>query len=163
MALSSPCSLFRAGNFCPSCLAVYRSNDTDLPMVCCDTCDRWIHCGEDFDKCTLEDDKRFTIEYQTMARIFEHCLTHIFICACNMKNATTSTQPPTRSCPARAKSKWSLLNDKGSTTWDLHQLFLTSSYCLLTHAISRYSCLLCRGEQEERYDAFHRRNKEKRA
>jgi hypothetical protein len=41
-----PVRLFRLGNFCPFCLIVYRSNDTDLPMVCCDTCDRWIHCGE---------------------------------------------------------------------------------------------------------------------
>lgn len=33
------------GDFCPSCLVVYRTDDTDLPMVQCDTCDRWIHTG----------------------------------------------------------------------------------------------------------------------
>ncbi len=37
--------LFRAGNFCPVCLKVYRSDEKDLPMVCCDSCDRWIHTG----------------------------------------------------------------------------------------------------------------------
>ena len=41
-----PCHrLFRAGNFCPVCLKVYRNDESDLPMVCCDMCDRWIHTG----------------------------------------------------------------------------------------------------------------------
>ena len=35
--------LFRNGNFCPICLKVYRNDETDLPMVCCDSCDRWTH------------------------------------------------------------------------------------------------------------------------
>lgn len=35
--------LFRNGNFCPICLKVYRNDETDLPMVCCDVCDRWTH------------------------------------------------------------------------------------------------------------------------
>lgn len=35
--------LFRNGNFCPICLKVYRNDETDLPMVCCDMCDRWTH------------------------------------------------------------------------------------------------------------------------
>ena len=35
--------LFRRGDFCPSCLVVYRTDDTDLPMICCDVCDRWVH------------------------------------------------------------------------------------------------------------------------
>ena len=37
--------LFRAGNFCPVCLKVYRNDESDLPMVCCDMCDRWVHTG----------------------------------------------------------------------------------------------------------------------
>lgn len=42
--LCIPCSnRFRKGEFCPSCLVVYHSDDDDLPMVCCDTCERWIH------------------------------------------------------------------------------------------------------------------------
>lgn len=39
--------LFRAGNFCPVCLKVYRNDESDLPMVCCDMCDRWVHTGLD--------------------------------------------------------------------------------------------------------------------
>jgi hypothetical protein len=36
---------FRKGYFCPVCLKVYHDDETDSPMVCCDTCDRWIHTG----------------------------------------------------------------------------------------------------------------------
>jgi hypothetical protein len=36
-------ALFEAGEFCPSCLVVYRGDEMDLPMVACDKCDRWIH------------------------------------------------------------------------------------------------------------------------
>jgi len=46
--------LFRSGNFCPVCLKVYRSDEKDLPMVCCDSCDRWIHTD-----CDGIDDKRY--------------------------------------------------------------------------------------------------------
>eukprot|EP00039_Didymoeca_costata_P005989 m.86500 g.86500 ORF g.86500 m.86500 type:complete len:815 (-) comp13059_c0_seq2:62-2506(-) len=35
--------LFRDGQYCPICLVVYKTDETDLPMVCCDKCDRWIH------------------------------------------------------------------------------------------------------------------------
>ena len=38
--------LFRSGNFCPVCLKVYRNDESDLPMVCCDMCDRWVHTGK---------------------------------------------------------------------------------------------------------------------
>ena len=47
----SICSLFHEGHFCPVCLAVYRNDETDLPMVCCDFCDRWIHIGEPWVLC----------------------------------------------------------------------------------------------------------------
>lgn len=77
--------LFNEGDFCASCLVVYRSDDTDLPMVCCDKCDRWIHTECD----GIDDDK-----YEDLSAEGSH-----------------------------------------------------------------YECLLCRGEQEERYDAFHRRNR----
>eukprot|EP00048_Salpingoeca_helianthica_P018982 m.243782 g.243782 ORF g.243782 m.243782 type:complete len:702 (-) comp28528_c0_seq1:178-2283(-) len=77
--------LFRAGNFCPFCLIVYRSNDTDLPMICCDTCDRWVHCDCD----------------------------HIS----------------------------------------------QAAYKKLSASGAKYTCSLCRGEQEERNDAFHRKNR----
>ena len=36
---------FRKGYFCPVCLKVYRNDQSDSPMVCCDQCDRWIHTG----------------------------------------------------------------------------------------------------------------------
>ena len=36
---------FRKGFFCPICLKVYHDDETDSPMVCCDSCDRWIHTG----------------------------------------------------------------------------------------------------------------------
>ena len=82
--LCQPCSsVFREGDFCASCLVVYRSDDTDLPMVCCDKCDRWVHTECD----DIDDDK-----YED-------------------------------------------LSEEGSY----------------------YECLLCRGEQPERYDAFHKK------
>jgi len=86
--LCTACSrLFRAGNFCPVCLKVYRNDESDLPMVCCDTCDRWVHTD-----CDGIDEK----EYAQLA-----------------------------------KTK------------------------------SKYSCVLCRGEKEERMDSFHRKNRNK--
>ncbi|XP_022960261.1 uncharacterized protein LOC111461058 [Cucurbita moschata] len=35
--------LFVKGNYCPVCLKVYRDSES-TPMVCCDTCQRWVHC-----------------------------------------------------------------------------------------------------------------------
>ncbi|XP_042441741.1 uncharacterized protein LOC122027012 isoform X2 [Zingiber officinale] len=35
--------LFVKGNYCPICLKVYRDSET-IPMVCCDICERWVHC-----------------------------------------------------------------------------------------------------------------------
>lgn len=58
--LCNACSrLFRAGNFCPVCLKVYRNDESDLPMVCCDMCDRWVHTD-----CDGIDEK----EYAQLAR-----------------------------------------------------------------------------------------------
>ena len=47
-------TLFRRGDFCPSCLVVYRTDDTDLPMICCDVCDRWVHA-----ECDDIDDEQY--------------------------------------------------------------------------------------------------------
>lgn len=86
--LCTSCSrLFRTGNFCPVCLKVYRNDESDLPMVCCDMCDRWVHTD-----CDGIDEK----EYAQLAK--------------------TKT---------------------------------------------KYSCVLCRGEKEERMDSFHRKNRNK--
>ncbi|KAJ8899195.1 hypothetical protein K2173_012371 [Erythroxylum novogranatense] len=35
--------LFVKGNYCPICLKVYRDSES-TPMVCCDMCQRWVHC-----------------------------------------------------------------------------------------------------------------------
>ncbi|XP_041998501.1 uncharacterized protein LOC121748305 [Salvia splendens] len=35
--------LFGKGNYCPVCLKVYRDSES-TPMVCCDICQRWVHC-----------------------------------------------------------------------------------------------------------------------
>ncbi|KAK3016161.1 hypothetical protein RJ639_007701 [Escallonia herrerae] len=35
--------LFVKGNYCPVCLKVYRDSES-TPMVCCDDCQRWVHC-----------------------------------------------------------------------------------------------------------------------
>ncbi|KAF3492634.1 hypothetical protein DY000_02055888 [Brassica cretica] len=35
--------LFGKGNYCPVCLKVYRDSEA-TPMVCCDYCQRWVHC-----------------------------------------------------------------------------------------------------------------------
>ncbi|XP_006403845.2 histone-lysine N-methyltransferase 2C [Eutrema salsugineum] len=38
--------LFVKGNYCPVCLKVYRDSES-TPMVCCDFCQRWVHCACD--------------------------------------------------------------------------------------------------------------------
>ncbi|KAG2263414.1 hypothetical protein Bca52824_070493 [Brassica carinata] len=38
--------LFVKGNYCPVCLKVYRDSEA-TPMVCCDFCQRWVHCSCD--------------------------------------------------------------------------------------------------------------------
>ncbi|GAB2260926.1 hypothetical protein Droror1_Dr00011781 [Drosera rotundifolia] len=38
--------LFTKGNYCPVCLKVYRDSES-TPMVCCDICQRWVHCDCD--------------------------------------------------------------------------------------------------------------------
>ncbi|KAL0719804.1 hypothetical protein Bca4012_069128 [Brassica carinata] len=35
--------LFVKGNYCSLCLKVYRDSES-TPMVCCDLCQRWVHC-----------------------------------------------------------------------------------------------------------------------
>ena len=49
-------AVFDDGNFCPICLKTYHEDDSDILMVCCDECERWIHkdCDEIDDK-TYED------------------------------------------------------------------------------------------------------------
>ncbi|KAL3815090.1 hypothetical protein ACJIZ3_016358 [Penstemon smallii] len=35
--------LFVKNNYCPVCLKVYRDSES-TPMVCCDICQKWVHC-----------------------------------------------------------------------------------------------------------------------
>eukprot|EP00040_Diaphanoeca_grandis_P025634 m.142274 g.142274 ORF g.142274 m.142274 type:complete len:759 (-) comp30243_c0_seq1:347-2623(-) len=79
--------VFDKGDFCPSCLVVYRTDETDLPMVCCDKCDRWVHAE----------------------------------------------------CDNIDEDKYEDLSQEGSY----------------------YECLLCRGEQPERFNIFHRNHRTK--
>lgn len=42
---AAPSRLFDQGSFCPICLRTY-TNSTELPMICCDKCNRWFHAGK---------------------------------------------------------------------------------------------------------------------
>lgn len=50
--------LFTKGNYCPVCLKVYRDSESS-PMVCCDICQRWVHCN-----CDGISDEKY-LEFQT--------------------------------------------------------------------------------------------------
>ncbi|KAG6470721.1 hypothetical protein ZIOFF_071798 [Zingiber officinale] len=58
--------LFVKGNYCPICLKVYRDSET-TPMVCCDVCERWVHCLCD----GISDDKYQ--EFQTDQNLHYKC------------------------------------------------------------------------------------------
>ncbi|KAD3336731.1 hypothetical protein E3N88_32250 [Mikania micrantha] len=49
--------LFVKGNYCPVCLKVYRDSES-TPMVCCDICQRWVHCHCD----GISDEKYFQFQ-----------------------------------------------------------------------------------------------------
>ena len=36
-------SLYCQGLYCPICLQVYEEDD-DQPMICCESCNHWVHC-----------------------------------------------------------------------------------------------------------------------
>lgn len=41
-SLCEECGILRdRGNFCPLCNVLYRDDDYDTKMMCCDTCDKW--------------------------------------------------------------------------------------------------------------------------
>jgi len=45
---------FQSKRFCPICFRCYKEHDSDISMICCDNCDRWIDVDCDSD---LDDEK----------------------------------------------------------------------------------------------------------
>ncbi|KAK1401175.1 histone-lysine N-methyltransferase 2D [Heracleum sosnowskyi] len=60
--------LFVKGNYCPICLKVYRDSEA-TPMVCCDICQRWVHC-----QCDDISDERY-LQYQVNNNLQYKCAT----------------------------------------------------------------------------------------
>ncbi|KAF9592739.1 hypothetical protein IFM89_017309 [Coptis chinensis] len=58
--------LFVKGNYCPVCLKVYRDTEP-TPMVCCDVCQRWVHCQCD----GISDDKY--LQFQADGNLYYKC------------------------------------------------------------------------------------------
>ncbi|KAK6928753.1 hypothetical protein RJ641_004958 [Dillenia turbinata] len=60
--------LFVKGNYCPVCLKVYRDSES-TPMVCCDVCQRWVHC-----ECDGISDERY-LQFQVDGNLYYKCPT----------------------------------------------------------------------------------------
>ncbi|KAK8284729.1 hypothetical protein V6Z12_D08G179700 [Gossypium hirsutum] len=60
--------LFVKGNYCPVCLKVYRDSES-TPMVCCDVCQRWVHCH-----CDGISDERY-LQFQVDGNLQYKCAT----------------------------------------------------------------------------------------
>ncbi|KAE9620178.1 putative histone-lysine N-methyltransferase chromatin regulator PHD family [Lupinus albus] len=60
--------LFVKGNYCPVCLKVYRDSES-TPMICCDVCQRWVHCHCD----NISDEKYH--QFQVDGNLQYKCLT----------------------------------------------------------------------------------------
>ncbi|KAA3471508.1 Histone-lysine N-methyltransferase MLL [Gossypium australe] len=58
--------LFVKGNYCPICLKVYRDSES-TPMVCCDVCQRWVHC-----ECDGISDEKY-LQFQVDANLQYKC------------------------------------------------------------------------------------------
>ncbi|XP_077210118.1 PHD finger family protein isoform X2 [Tasmannia lanceolata] len=58
--------LFVKGNYCPVCLKVYRDSES-TPMVCCDSCQRWVHC-----QCDGISDEKY-LQFQVDGKLFYKC------------------------------------------------------------------------------------------
>ncbi|KAG9150669.1 hypothetical protein Leryth_008142 [Lithospermum erythrorhizon] len=60
--------LFVKGNYCTVCLKVYRDSES-TPMVCCDICQRWVHC-----QCDGISDEKY-MEFQVDGNLEYSCPT----------------------------------------------------------------------------------------
>ncbi|KAJ4833342.1 hypothetical protein Tsubulata_000566 [Turnera subulata] len=60
--------LFVKGNYCPVCLKVYRDSEA-TPMVCCDICQRWVHC-----QCDGISDEKY-LQFQVDGNLQYKCAT----------------------------------------------------------------------------------------
>ncbi|KAI9116674.1 hypothetical protein K1719_012332 [Acacia pycnantha] len=60
--------LFVKGNYCPVCLKVYRDSES-TPMVCCDICQRWVHC-----QCDNISDEKY-LQFQVDGNLQYRCPT----------------------------------------------------------------------------------------
>ncbi|KAL5543382.1 hypothetical protein UlMin_007166 [Ulmus minor] len=60
--------LFVKGNYCPVCLKVYRDSES-TPMVCCDVCQRWVHC-----QCDGISDEKY-LQFQVDGNLEYKCAT----------------------------------------------------------------------------------------
>ncbi|XP_042480311.1 histone-lysine N-methyltransferase 2C-like, partial [Macadamia integrifolia] len=58
--------LFVKGKYCPVCLKVYRDSES-TPMVCCDACERWVHCD-----CDGISDEKY-LQFQADNNLFYKC------------------------------------------------------------------------------------------
>ncbi|KAG9456473.1 hypothetical protein H6P81_000981 [Aristolochia fimbriata] len=58
--------LFVKGKYCPVCLKVYRDSES-TPMVCCDACQRWVHC-----ECDGISDEKYQ-QFQADGNLYYKC------------------------------------------------------------------------------------------
>ncbi|XP_042515527.1 uncharacterized protein LOC122089859 [Macadamia integrifolia] len=58
--------LFVKGKYCPVCLKVYRDSES-TPMVCCDACQRWVHCD-----CDGISDEKY-LQFQADKNLYYKC------------------------------------------------------------------------------------------
>ncbi|KAJ4979101.1 hypothetical protein NE237_009881 [Protea cynaroides] len=58
--------LFVKGKYCPVCLKVYRDSES-TPMVCCDVCQRWVHCD-----CDGISDEKY-LQFQADKNLYYKC------------------------------------------------------------------------------------------
>lgn len=162
---------FRVGRFCPVCLRVYRDSEDDLPMICCDACDRWVHTGGARARVAAWLAGRLSLaRYPPLLPVayVSLILSHPHPRAASrrippVQNARGLTTTDTRKFQTPMKCE--LPPFAGPAPRVTHCLSSAATLCHLpTHPTSappRYHCQLCRGVTPERYAVFHKRNRNK--